>query len=208
MVKVAGPAMSLEASGSLAGVMVFSKWKGRAYVRSLVRPSNPKTGGQVGVRSLFKFISQQWASISAANQATWETRADQGVISEFNAYMGYNQSRWRDFLAPSQHDPFATTDTPGVVGTIVATAGVRSATLTIPITTANDGWGVACFRSLSSGFTPAFDNLIGVGPYDGTNDIVVVDTPLVPETYYYNFRSFTEDGQLAAAIGEETVVIT
>lgn len=207
MVKVAGPAMSLEASGSLAGVMVFSKWKGRPYVRSLVRPSNPKSGGQVGVRSLFKFISQQWASISAPNQATWETRADQGVVSPFNAYMGYNQARWRDFLAPSQHDPAAATDVASVIGVTVATPGVRSVTLTIPITTANDGWGVAVFRALASGFTTAFDNLIGVGVVDGVNDIIVVDTPLVPDTYYYNFRSITEDGQLGAEDGEINAVV-
>ena len=187
--------------------MVFSKWKGRAYVRSLVRPANPKSGGQVGVRSLFKFIAQNWAAIGAVNQATWETRADQKVVSPFNAYMGYDQSRWRDFLAPSQHDPADDTGTPAVTGAITAVAGVRSATLTIPITTANDGWGVMAFRSLSSGFSTAFDNLIGAGLIVGTADVVVVDTPLTPETYYYNFREFTIDGQLGAELGEETVVI-
>ena len=207
MVKVAGPAMSLEASGSLAGVMVFSRWKGRPYVRALVRPSNPKSGGQVGVRSLFKFISQNWAAITSGNKATWETRADQGVISTFNAYMGYNQSRWRDFQAPSQHDPAATTDTAAATGVITAVAGIRSATLTIPVTTANDGWGVAVFRSTSTGFDSAFDNLIGIGLISGTDDVVVVDTPLEAATYYYQFREFTEDGQLGAELGEEEVVI-
>lgn len=207
MVKVAAPALSLEASGSIGGIMTFSKWKGRPYVRSLVRPSNPKSGGQVGVRSLFRFISQNWAAISAPNKATWEERADQGVYSTFNAYMAYNQSRWRDFLAPSQHDPAEATDTPATTGVIVATAGVRSATLTIPITSADDGWGVAAFRSSVMGFTTAFDNLIGAGLIVGTADVVIVDTPLLAGTYYYNFREFTIDGQLGAELGEETVVI-
>ncbi len=207
MVKVAGPAMSIAASGSLAGVMVFATWKGRPYVRSLVKPSNPKSGGQVGVRSLFKFISQKWNAISAPNKATWEDRADQGVFSTFNAYMGYNQARWRDFLAPSQHDPFAATDTAAVIGAVTTAAGVRSVTLTIPITTANDGWGVAVFRSTGTGFTTAFDNLIGIGLISGTDDVVVIDTPLEAGTYYYNFREFTEDGQLGAEDGEQSEVV-
>jgi hypothetical protein len=207
MVKVAAPALSLEASGSIGKIMTFSKWKGRPYVRSLVRPSNPKTGGQTGVRSIFKFLAQAWATIGAVAQATWEDRADQKVVSTFNAFMSYNQSRFRDFLAPSTSDPAEATDTPAVTGAIAAVAGVRSATLTIPITTANDGWGVMAFRSTSTGFTTAFDNLIGVGTIDGTDDVVIVDTPLDPGDYYYNFREFTLDGQLGAELGEETITI-
>jgi len=121
--------------------------------------------------------------------------------------MSYNQSRWRDFLAPSQEDPAAGAGTPAVVGVIAAVAGVRSAQLTIPITTANDGWGIMAFRSTSTGFSTAFDNLIGVGLIVGTADVVIVDTPLDPDTYYYNFREFTIEGLLGAEEGEETVVI-
>ncbi len=208
MVKLNAPLLSLGASGSIGGAIVFSTWKGRAYARSLVRPANPKSGGQVGVRSLFKFVAQNWAAIIPASKATWEDRADQGIYSTFNAYMSYNQARWRDFLAPSQHDPAADTDTPAVTGVITAVAGVRSATLTIPITTANDGWGVLAFRSDTTAFSTAFDNLIGAGLIAATADVVIVDTPLVAGTYYYNFREFTIDGQLSAELGEETVVIT
>ncbi len=207
MVKVAGPAMSLEASGSLAGVMVFAKWKGRPYVRSLVRPSNPKSGGQVGVRSMFKFISQNWSAIGSTPQASWEDRADQKVISPFNAFMGYNQGRWRDFKAPSQADPAVETGTDADLDTITAVAGVRSVTLTIPILAAHDGWGIAVFRSTSTGFTPAFDNLIGIGLINDTDDVVVIDTPLEPDTYYYNFRTFTTTGKLYSAVGEESAVV-
>lgn len=208
MVKVAAPALSLEASGSLGGIMVFSKWKGRPYVRTLVTPSNPKSGGQVGVRAMFRFLSQAWAGLTAADQATWEDRADQTIVSPFNAYMGFDQARWRDFEAPSTTDPPAVADTLAVVGTVTAVAGVRSATLTLPITTANEGWGIMAFRSLSTGFDTAFDNAIRAGTIDGTNDVVIVDTPLTPGTYYYNFRTWTEDGQVSAEIGEESVVIT
>ncbi len=208
MVKLNGPAMSLSASGSLGGVLTFSTWKGRAYARRLVRPANPKSGGQVGVRSLFKFISQNWAAISAGSKASWETRADQKIISPFNAYMGFNQSRWRDFLPPSEVDPADAILTVATPGVITAVAGVRSITLTIPITTANQGWGVTVYRALTTGFSPAFDNLIGVGLISGTDDVVVVDTPLEPDEYFYNFRTFTVDGAVSADLGEESATVT
>ncbi len=207
MVRVQAPALSLEASGSLGGAMVFSKWKGRPYVRSLVTPANPKSGGQVGMRSMLKWLSQEWSGISAANQATWLTRANQAVVSEFNSYVGYNQFRWRDFLAPTQHDPEASTDTAPVLGAQSALAGVRSITVTMPVTTANDGWGVLLFRSTSTAFATAFDNLVDVGAISGTSDVVFVDSPLAAGTYYYNFRYFTEDGQLGPEDGEVNATV-
>ena len=208
MVKVAGPALSLEASGSIGGVMVFSKWKGRPYVRSLVKPANPKSGGQVGVRSMFKFLAQQWQNLTALDQASWETRADQKIISPFNAFVGFNQDRYRNFLAPATLDPPAVADTPATLGITTAVAGVRSITVTAPITTAADGWGVMVFRSLSTGFATAFDNLVHVGKIVGAADIVFVDSPLVPDEYFYNFREFTEDGQLNAEDGEISATVT
>lgn len=208
MVKVQAPALSLGASGSIGGAMTFATWKGRPYVRSLVKPANPKSGGQVGIRAMFKFLSQDWTNIGATPQASWETRADQKIISPFNAFMGYNQFRWRDFLAPTNTDPEDTTDTGSTVGVTTATAGVRSVTLSIPITTAADGWGVLVFRSLTTAFATAFDNLIGVVKVSGTDTLTWVDSPLVADTYYYNFREFTLDGQLGTEDGEINATVT
>lgn len=208
MVKVNAPALSLDASGSLAGSLTFSKWKGRNYVRSLVRPSNPQSGGQVGVRSMFRFLTQQWAGIGAAAKATWEDRAEDSAISAFNAYVAYNQFRWRNFLAPSQDYPAAETAFSGTLGAASAAAGERQITVTQPVTAAGNGWGIAFFRSASTGFATAFDNLVRVVEFDGTNDIVFVDTPLDPGTYYYNLRSITDDGALGAELGEVSDTVT
>lgn len=200
--------MSLEASGSLGGALVFSKWKGRAYVRTLVKPQNPKSAGQTGVRSMFKFLTQDWANIDSTNQASWEDRADQKVVSPFNAFVGYNQFRWRDFLAPTQHDPEAIIDVPATVGVSTATPGVRSITVKVPITTAADGWGVMIFKSLETAFDTAFDNLVAVVKISATDDLYFVDSPLDPDIYYYNFREFTADGQLGDEEGEISGEVT
>jgi hypothetical protein len=208
MVKVNAPALSLDASGSLAGSMVFSKWKGRNYVRSLVRPANPQSGGQVGVRSMFRFLTQQWDALAAGDQATWEDRAEDASISPFNAFVAYNQFRWRNFLAPTQSYPEAETAFSGTLGGATAAAGVRSITVTQPVTAAGNGWGIAFFRADSTGFSTAFDNLKRIVEFDGTNDIVFVDSPLDPGTYYYNLRSITDDGALGAELGEVSDTVT
>jgi len=45
MARVVGPLMSLAASQTLGGTLVFSQWKGRAYVRLRVDPYNPTVSG-------------------------------------------------------------------------------------------------------------------------------------------------------------------
>jgi len=51
MAKVNGPLMSMDATGSFAGTLVFQHWKGRNTVRQLVKPANPKTSGQLTARN-------------------------------------------------------------------------------------------------------------------------------------------------------------
>ncbi len=50
MAKVTGPLMSLDASGTVAKTVVFSKWNGQNYVRHHVIPKNPQTAGQAQSR--------------------------------------------------------------------------------------------------------------------------------------------------------------
>lgn len=208
MVKVAGPALSLDASGKLGGAIVFSKWKGRNYVRVLVTPANPKSVGQVSVRSMMKWLSQQWKSIGDAPQATWIDRAKITNISPFNAYCAYNLFRWRNFLAPTDSFPEALTDVAPVEGVLAAVESERTITVTQPITTANDGWGIAFFRGLTTGFESGYDNLKHVGLISGTDDVTFIDTPLVADEYFYNIRSITKDGQLGDESAEVDATVT
>ncbi len=208
MARVNGPIMSMDASGSLGGVIVFSKWKGRAYVRTLVRPANPKSGGQVSMRASLKFLSQNWADISAAEKATWEPLADAGVFSPFNAFTKTNLKRNADFLAPSQAYPPLMAETPSAIDTFTATPGVRTITVAINDDAANDpSWGFLLFRNLTTGFTPGFDNLHAIILADGVNLVSFVDQALVPDTYYYDVKPFTQDGAIGALDGEINAVV-
>jgi len=208
MVKVAAPMLSLDASGSLAGAMVFSKWKGRNYVRTLVKPANPKAPKQLSVRAMFKFLSQQWNGIITGTKATWNNRADDQVISPFNAFMGYNQSRWRNFQAPSTIDPAAPEGSFAGVDTFSATGGIRMATLGWVVGAANHGWGYMIFRSATADFDASFDNLVAVVPSLTADTYEWIDTPLVAGTYYYDWIGFTKEGDQTTEYGEKSAVVT
>lgn len=200
--KVKGPGMSLDASGSLAGVLVFSKWKGRNYIRQLVTPANPKSGGQVGVRSMFKFLSQVWDGLSDANKALWEGRADDLIASPFNAFMSYNLRRWRDFNTPSVFDPATEIGTLPTGPTGVATPDIRSMTLVITDGVNPPDFGYAIFRSLTGTFSLAFSNCIAVVDWDSGGTTEYIDSPLEPDQYFYNAIGFLDTG-LEGADGTE-----
>lgn len=198
MVKLLGPAMSLDASGKLGGVLVFSKWKGRNYARQLVIPANPKSGGQVGMRSMFKFLSREWAGLTAPEKATWLDRSVNMIVSPFNAFMSYNQRRWRDFSGPSQEDPAAEVSTPATGPTGVATPSERTMTIVLTDGATAPDWGYAIFRSLTSTFTLAWSNCAAVVPWDVGGTTTWIDAPLEPDTYYYNAFGLNDDGIVGA----------
>lgn len=208
MVKLNGPMFSIDASGKLADAIVFSKWKGRNYARSLVTPSNPQSGGQVGMRTMLKFLSQEWSGLGATPQASWDTRADAAVISPFNAFIGYNLARWRNFTGPTQDDPATAAGTVGTLANQAATAGVRQITLDVDVSVLGDNWGIAIFRGLAPGFTTAWTNHVQSIAAASVASFSWVDTPLVADTYYYNFRAFTDEGLLGAETVEVNATVT
>ena len=208
MVKVAAPCFSLSASGSVGGALTFSNWRGIPYVRGLVKPANPKTGPQTGVRAMFKFLAQIWNGLTDADKATWETMAKQMNAAPFNAFMRFNQRRWRDFNTPSKQTPAAEVSTPPDGLTGVATPDVRSITLALTHGTALAAWGVAIFRNLTGTFSMAFSNCIAVIAVDGSGDAEYVDSPLAPGTYYYNSVGFNADGIEGADGTEFSGIVT
>lgn len=208
MVKLNGPMFSLSAAGKLAGAIVYSSWKGRPYARELVKPSNPRSGGQLGIRGMFAFLTQVWAGLGASPQATWEDRAKDRIISPFNAFCGYNLDRWRNFTGPTQDDPAVGTGTPSTLSNEDATAGERSITVSADTGAGADQWGVAIFRSLTGTFTTGWDNCIAVIEAAASGSFSYIDSPLDPDTYYYNFRPFTDEGLLGAEATEVNAEVT
>ena len=95
MAKVTGPLLSLDASGSVASTMTFSRWKGINYVRQRVIPTYSNTALQAAIRLLTKDASKAWATdalvgttqIDAAYKLAYDTAASGNAYSGFNLYM-------------------------------------------------------------------------------------------------------------------------
>jgi hypothetical protein len=194
--------MSFDASGTLAKTATFSKWKGRNYVRQRVVPANPQSVLQVSVRAMLKFLSQAWLGVGATPQGTWEDLAEASQISPFNAFIGKNGQRWREFQAPSQTNPAPETGTPPVATLDSAVGGPSYVDLTFTITTMNDVWGVMIFRSPTGTFATSRANCIAILEVTGTGTLVYTDSGLDAGTYYYDARFFTKEGVLGAEEGE------
>lgn len=87
MARVKGPLFSIDASGSVANTITFSKWKGRNYVRQHVIPQNPQSATQVNVRTAWDLLVVSFQGEAAPEKASWNVFADQFNMSGFNQYV-------------------------------------------------------------------------------------------------------------------------
>jgi hypothetical protein len=98
MARTTGPLFSLDASGSVAKTIVFSKWKGRSYVRRHAIPSNPNTPLQQGMRSVLKYITQHYVDLSDAQILQWKNAGAVDNITPLNAQVRDAGQRARNNL--------------------------------------------------------------------------------------------------------------
>lgn len=204
MARVKGPLFSMDARGSIGKTLVFSIWKGINYVRRHSIPSNPKSAAQVSFRSMMTFLSQIWDGLSAANKATWDTRADSLGISAFNAFVGWNQGLWNRYKGPTKEYPATEAGAGGDAPTTTVTAGVKELSLSIAHGVASPDWGWVIHRSTSTGFTPSRSTAVAVIPTSADPD-VYLDAPLLTgTTYYYRVQGFSDDSVLGTLEAEKS----
>lgn len=70
MARVTGPLMSLDASGTVGNTAVFSKWKGRNYVRVRVVPMNLRSADQQLTRGYLGVIAKAAKAVLTAAKDT------------------------------------------------------------------------------------------------------------------------------------------
>lgn len=84
-----GPIVS-DASGKIAGT-VFSRWKGRNYVRRLITPSNPQSVDQTAQRNAMARCVELWRSLTATLKTQLDTFATGLRMSGYNWFVGQNR---------------------------------------------------------------------------------------------------------------------
>lgn len=71
MAKLTAPLFSLDASGTIAKAITFSRWKGIKYARTRVIPANPQSIAQTEVRAIFTMLSEMWKRLPYGCRTPW-----------------------------------------------------------------------------------------------------------------------------------------
>ncbi len=71
---------------------VFSRWKGRAYIRARVTPANPQTAGQTALRNSLSRCVDMWQSNVSKIKAAWNLYASPYSMSGYNKFMSANRA--------------------------------------------------------------------------------------------------------------------
>ena len=201
MGRVKAPLFSLGASGTLGGAIVFSNWKGRDYARRHAIPSNPQSGLQTGVRTVFGWLAQDYANLSAGDISDWEDLAAGDNITALNAQIRDGVARARRNLGWREN----TTDT-GSTQPAVPTGGAAVAqphTLVLGWTDpAGDvaDYCVAIYSSIITAFTPDISNLVGIVPI-GAEAFTHIGLTAGVEVFY-RIRGMNTDGVLGVLHAE------
>lgn len=202
MVKLKGPAVSTDALGSIADVLCFQKGRRGTIGKKHAKPKQPNTDAQIGVRSNIKWLSQQWSSLTAAQMASWFSRAQLSNVANYHAYLSQNSKRFHNFLMPSKQDP--ATEAGG--GSTMDFNYLTERYKTIRYNARSGGppvnWGYVLCRSRTSGFTPGPENVITFIQKTASVYDRYYDRGLASGWWYYQCAGFDITGRRIAFFGE------
>jgi hypothetical protein len=206
MAVVKGPNLSLDATGPVGKTFVYSHWKGRNVIRKLVKPHNPKSGLQQGMRAGLRFMATSFAALSTTAKANWLAKYKKLAITTLNSYIKFNQPRIRNNLGVVQDPTVAAGAVEAAPTTVAATAATRQVKLTwVDSLGANDTC-TFIYRSTTTGFTPAPANLLQIvahGVQIFTDTKVISGTP-----YYYVLGGCEKGGTLGTQAAQVTATPT
>jgi len=208
MARTVGPLFSVSASGKFAKALVFATWKGRAYVRQLVTPANPRSAGQTGIRAMMKFLAPMWHVMAAPAKASWEEAAAARSISPFNQFTSENMNRWKQAASPTLTSPAAETSAPLTISAHTYTGGAAHATLSMTPSAATDLLAIAIFRATAEITLASRENCIAVVPHAAATPLIYIDAALPPGTYHYRCAAMNVDGIQGTVLADATAVVT
>jgi len=195
MVRLKGPLFSMEASGTIANSLVFAKWKGRDYARRHAIPANPRSGLQVGIRTVFGFCSQYFASLTSGELSKWVDAAVADNISAINAFTRDAVERARRNLGWRADADGDATDTPGPPTALGGTPQPKTVVLdwTNDIVGDTPDFCTAIYRNEGTiGHTDDISTLIGIVP---VSQETFTDRGLTTgQPYSYLIKHINKDG--------------
>jgi hypothetical protein len=154
------------------------------------------------MRSALKFVTQDWANLSAANQDKWSDLAHVDNITLLNAMVRYDQRLIRRNLGIWRTPDAAAGTTPTAVQTLAATAEPKTVVLTWTAPVTPGTYTTYIYRSKTTGFTVDVSNLVGIIDVAQLTFTDIDLTTGVP--YYYRVRQGNYNGEFGALAAEVT----
>lgn len=192
--------MSFDASGTIGKTAVFSKWRGRNYVRRHVIPSNPKSALQIAMRASLRFMTQVWSSIPTTQKNEWSDLAAVNNVTLLNAAVADAQGRTRQGNGVRRSPEDAAGTTPSAPTDNSSFAGFQENNLlwTAGATAPEFAWMI--WRSTSGSFTRSPSTLIRIVPAATTS---FIDTGLTSGTeYFYEIAGVNNNGEMGTSSAE------
>lgn len=186
--------MSTHAGGTLADQLIFSNWKGRAYVKRHRAPKQPRSPGQVAMRAMMSFLSAEWIKLIPENKADWQPLADQTAISPFNAFLGHNLQRWARFAGPSKIYPVPEYNTSATTTPLVLYGLRHAIRVTYTVTAVEKGWANNIHHVPGTGQPIHYDDLLHAEPCPGPADKDFIIRGLTPGLHWLAKNCFTTRG--------------
>jgi hypothetical protein len=122
----------MDASGSVGGAVVFSRWRGRQYVRRHAVPANPRSAKQVSRRATCAYIGSQYRNLDPADKAAWVAAGAASKITGLNAQLFDASRRLMEGSAPRENPTNPSTAVPILPG--VEVTGFSSTSCSFEIT--------------------------------------------------------------------------
>jgi len=195
MVTLKGPSISHAAGGALADVLTFTKTKRGTSAKKYSAPAQPRSGAQISVRAMIRFLSQWWSTLTPAQKASWNFLALDAQVAPYHAFIRGNMQRWNNFLTPSKEYPATQILVPTSPSDNLGHADVDSAHLSQHFYYPSDNIGAVWYRDTVDAFPLTPDRVVYVQhrlmtkPWGRWRD-----TPLSTGSYWYVSFNFTIDG--------------
>lgn len=207
MVKLKGPLLSIDATGTVGKTMTVSSWKGRPYAKQFKVPTDPQTPGQIGIRQAMAFLSTQWSQLTEAERQTWDELAGQRQITLLDACNSVNLTRFTQDKGLGKRNPQAEATNTVTIISELPIASERYVTLAASSSPGQNAWGYVFYQNASSGFTPHPENVVAVIYGGGVFTVRSARvTPPSAGTWYSRYASFNASGTLKLIAIERSIV--
>ena len=199
MVKLVGPGLAQEASGSLSETLIFSSCKGRAYLKKHAKPKQPRSDSQISMRAQLSFLSKSWHTWSQVVRDTWLPIAAQTNVSPFNAFISFNQDRHRSGLAPCISPTPTFMGDAQIVDNAEINPGIRKLEIRYRVADVRQGWGIQTHIVSNTGVQPVWHQMIHCMDHRSVGWKTHVITPFPAGTYWFTFIWHTYTAKMNAA---------